>query len=135
MFYSSDIPYGQSQCGWRSIQNIQAVDTKYIWIGVPLPTATGCIAQKLSPNAAPYVDAAINVLANMLVETVTNPLFTAFYYAIDADNFVGVARQCQNNFVNPVRMNTGAYYNMAVNGRNYYIQSIWNLKTKTCSLF
>ena len=121
-----------SQCGWKGSVNVQGTDLKYIVVRIT-PGEERCISQAISPNADSYVDGAINVLAFLLVETVTNPLNTAFYYA-DSSISVGVARQCQYNFANAVTLASGAKYNLAVNGRKYYIQSIWNQKTKKCAM-
>ncbi len=126
-----------SACGWHNFATDLTNYYKIAWVGVPLPTAKRCYDQVDSPNNAPFVDAAVNILAHELAETVTDPNVNGWYFNNTITNkLVENADQCIYNYgnVSKYTSNSGARYNMEVNGRKYFIQTNWNLRTKSCEL-
>ena len=121
-------------CGWHTFFG----SYKYAWVGVP-PTGCNCFAQTISPNGNAGVDAAISVIAHELAEAVTDPTGYGWCYSNGQSSCFtkgGVENgdQCAWFFPNPVKLASGAYYNLVVSGKNYLVQANWNLNTKTCSM-
>jgi hypothetical protein len=75
----------------------------------------------------------VSVIAHELAESVTDPLFTGWYYNTGSD-YVENGDQCAWSFPGAIKLSSGAYYNIVVAGKNYLIQSNWNLATKTCRM-
>jgi hypothetical protein len=107
---------------------------KFGWVGVA-PAGCPCIPQGASPNGAnPSVDAAVNMMANVMAKTVTDPVSSAWYY-YSPGVFVENAEQCSWYFANFLQRPNGAYYNMYGGGYNYLIQTNWNLNSQRCTMF
>jgi Phosphate-induced protein 1 conserved region len=104
---------------------------KFAWTGLP-PAGCPCYPQYISPNGNAAADAAVNMIANVLTNTATDPFYNAWYYFFNG-LFVEIADQCSWYFPNASQMPTGAYYNMYIGGRFYLVQSNWNLATQSCS--
>jgi hypothetical protein len=117
-----------SFCGWHSYHG----SYKFAWIGVP-KSGCSCYAQSTSPNRNFGADAAVSVIAHELAESATDPVFTGWYYTTGSD-YVENGDQCAWSFPGKIKLSTGAYYNIVVGGKNYLIQSNWNLATKTCRM-
>ncbi len=81
----------------------------------------------------PGIDAAVSVIAHELEETATDPLLNAWYFS-DGIRFVENADQCAWYFPSSFILPSGARYNLVVGGKRYYVQSNWNLITKTCRM-
>jgi Phosphate-induced protein 1 conserved region len=109
------------------------LDYKFAWTGIP-PSGCPCYPQSVSPNGNAAADAAVNMIANVIAKTVTDPFNDAWYYS-DNGVFVENADQCSWCFTNANQMCNGAYYNVYIGGSFYYIQSNWNLWTHSCSLY
>ena len=112
-------------CGWHWNNG----NYKFAWIGVPA-SGCNCFAQRPnSPNGNAALDSAINVIAHELAEAVTDPLGNAWYNSNRDEN----ADICAWNFVGKIW--TGSYYyNIVVGGLKYFIQSNYNLNTRTCTM-
>ena len=121
-----------SYCGWHSSASTSAGNLKFAFVGVPPSSCSGCYAQSTSPNGNFGVDGAVSVIAHELAEAATNPLGTGWFYQ-SSTLYVENGDQCAWNFPGLKSLN-GAYYNIVVGGKNYLIQSNWNLNTKTCTM-
>ena len=122
-------------CGWHTFRG----NYKYAWVGVPPTDCADCFTQTNSPNSNAGVDSAISVIGHELSEAVTDPTGFGWCYSYgqpDCFSSGGVenADQCAWDFPNSTRLPSGAKYNMAVGGKNYLVQSNWNLNTKTCRM-
>jgi hypothetical protein len=80
--------------------------------------------QSLSPNNNPGADGMINVISHEIVEIITDPVFTAWFFNI---NGYEIADECEWNFGNTYTTNsTGAIANMLLsNNKDYLVQQIW----------
>jgi len=106
---------------------------KFAWAGVP-PSGCPCYPQYASPNWNPAADAAVNMIANVIAKTASNPLLDGWYYS-EHDVYVENADQCSWYFTNANQMWSGAYYNTYIGGRYYLVQSNWNPRTESCSVY
>ena len=95
------------------------------------PGCRGCIYQPNSPNGNAAVDSAVSVIAHELAEAATDPLQTGWFFK-SGSGLVENADQCTGYFPNAKRLANGT--NIAVGGRNYYIQANWNLSAKACRM-
>ena len=73
-------------------------------------------------------------MANALAKTATDPFGSAWYYYGNF-RFIVNADQCSGYFTNAYIASNGAYYNMYVSGRYYLVQTNWNLRLGTCSMY
>jgi hypothetical protein len=108
--------------------------TKLLGLECLYPLLNAVMTRWILPT---MLDAAVNILAHELAETATDPLENAWYYHNATTNkYVENGDQCLYNYgkVCKYTSNSGARYNMEVNGRKYFIQTNWNLKTKSCEL-
>ena len=106
---------------------------KFAWTGIP-PSWCPCYPQSVSPNFNAPADAAVNMIANVIAKTATDPFLNAWYY-YDNGVFVENTDQCNWYFTNAYQMYNGAYYNVYIGGSYYYLQSNWNLRTRSCTIF
>jgi hypothetical protein len=111
-------------CGWHDYYG----NYKYAWIGVPA-SGCNCFSQSTSPNGNAAVDSAVSTIAHEIIETVTDPLITAWYNSNNDEN----GDVCAWNFPNRV-YSSGYYYNLVVGGLKYLIQANYNLSTGTCTM-
>ncbi len=95
-------------------------------IGQILYPQAGCFESSPWPNGQ-VVDAAINVSAHEILETVTDPLGNAWYY-VDTSGENGDL--CNFNF--GARAADGS--NATLNGRNYIIQQEWSNAVSGCAM-
>jgi hypothetical protein len=106
---------------------------KFAWAGIS-PAGCQCTMFNPSVNYYPPVDAAVNWMANALAKTATDPFGSAWYYYGNF-RFIENADQCSGYFTNAYIASNGAYYNMYVSGRYYLVQTNWNLRLGTCSMY
>jgi hypothetical protein len=102
---------------------INGVQIMYAFVGDP----DHCVAGGLpgpSPNNDPGGDAMANTFAHELAEAVTDPLI------LESPAFFGtggeIADMCANRFGTTYKLANGATAKMKVNGKDYYIQEIFD---------
>jgi hypothetical protein len=118
-------------CGWHSYFNLTSASVttsyKFSWIGIP--TCSGCIAQKTSPNGDSGLDAAVSVIGHELAEAASDPLLNAWKDANGDEN----ADKCAWNFTN-LQYSSGYYYNLPVGSMKYLVQSNWKIPDQACTM-
>jgi hypothetical protein len=103
------------------------------FIGDPTASQTGCYEQgpgrspKTSPNGNFGADAMASVIAHELVETVTDPLGTAWWDSQRRSSTYGYENSdmCAWNFGSVYQTSNGAYANYNSGGKNYLLQQLW----------
>jgi len=117
-------------CGKHSKTTINGVTIKYGIIGNAISQCPGsCVYQPTSPNGDAGVDGMISVIAHQLADIVTDPLSDAWWDTLGNE----VADKCNFNFGSGLfRTSNGAIANVALDGKNFLIQQIWNPVTGKC---
>jgi hypothetical protein len=95
-------------------------------IGQVLYPVSGCFPGTPYPNGS-IVDAAINVSAHEIVETVTDPLGNAWYFQNTSGE---IGDECNFNFGS--RASDGS--NVTLNGHKYVVQQLWSNAVSGCAL-
>lgn len=92
-----------------------------------------------TPNADPgFGDVAIKSMSHEEMETITDPLMNAWYFA----NGDEIADACNGVFWNPDAFlpseggsaTAGTLFNQTINGDHYYVQGSWSNATQSCAL-
>lgn len=118
----------QRFCGWHTATTVSGSSIKFSFVG-DADLATACTPQQTSPNGNARVDAMLSVIAHELAETVTDPNLNAWYDANNEEN----ADKCAWTFGKTLTTQSGAKYNVTLNGKNYYLQQNWK-KGGGCAL-
>jgi hypothetical protein len=95
-------------------------------IGQVLYPVSGCFPGGTYPNGS-VVDAAINVSAHEISETVTDPLGNAWYF-VDTSGEIG--DECNFNF--GTRASDGS--DVTLNGHKYLVQQLWSNAVSGCAM-
>jgi len=129
-------------CGWHSALWYSPVATymKYALIGNPTTLCpNSCAAQSIGPNFVPGSvsmgpDAMASIMAHEMSETMTNPLFSAWYDAEGEED----ADKCSWSFGNVLQASNGASYNVQWTSgslnRKFLIQENWNAALQGCAM-
>jgi len=120
-------------CGWHTSGTIQAINTKYSFVGNANRCLSGCSAQTTSPNSNAGVDGMVSVIAHELEEALTDPNprsgWTDSNGAENADKCAWTFGSAQKQAAN------GSFYNMSLPGktvpsRDYLIQRNLDINSK-----
>ena len=90
-----------------------------------------CVPQKVSPNGNYGIDAAINMLVNVMANAQTNPFDNGWYYTNVTGKYE-IADQCADSFPDAKTLPSGAKYNIEYRKLKYYIQGSWDPAEKKC---
>jgi hypothetical protein len=119
-------------CGWHTYGTLGTKAIKYAFVGNSNRCLNACSAQATGPNGNAGVDGMVSVIAHEMEETNTDPQLNAWFSPKGAED----ADMCAWTFgSNQVRLTSGAYYNMTLNGistptRNYLIQRELDINSK-----
>jgi hypothetical protein len=126
-------------CGWHAYDIYspaggQTVNLKVARVGNPNQCPAYCETQTPpSPNNNAAADSMASFVAHELKESVTDPLFNAWFDASISGN--ENADLCVWTFGDYVSLPNGAFYNMILGNRPYLIQQNWvNAKGGYCAL-
>lgn len=108
-------------CGWHTDGKIQNTNIKYSFVGNADRCLDSCAAQTTSPNNNAGADGMASVIAHELEETVTDPNLNAWFDDQGAEN----ADKCAWDFGKTRTTDSGAKFNLTINGMNYLIQQNW----------
>jgi hypothetical protein len=123
--------FGTAYCGWHNQIFVNGVTAKTIFVGNPARAPAQCMPQQVSPNGDSAADAMASVFVNELFDTITDPVFTAWYdrFALEA------ADKCAWDFGKTYRTSNGARANIQLGARDYLLQRLWNPSGKgSCTL-
>jgi len=110
-------------CGWHNHTTIVGSDIKYAFVGNPDRCPATCEAQTVSPNNNSGGDGMINIVAQQLDMTITDPDMNAWW---NVQTGKENADQCAWLFGDLLGGSMGnAAYNETMNGVNYLIQMNW----------
>lgn len=118
-------------CGWHSAASIGQQIVKFAFVGDPSTQCpNSCSAQgSTGPNGNAGADAMASVIVHELEESVTDPLFNAWYDNSGYEN----SDKCAWQFGAVSKAGNGAYYNVNLGGLNYLIQQNWaNSSSPAC---
>ena len=111
-----------SYCGMHSSGIALGVPFRYIFVGNAERCPCDCMPQQAhSPNGNPGADAMVNILANEMSTTVTDPALTGWYDRNGFDN----ADKCAWTFGTTFRTANGARANIHLGQRDFLIQRNW----------
>lgn len=97
--------------------------------GAPPPSS--CEGQTASsPNSNPGADGMASIIAHEAEEAATDPELNAWYDSRGAEN----ADKCAWTYGATSKAGNGSLYNLALNGKNYYIQQNWSATTQACAM-
>jgi len=119
-------------CGWHTYGTLGSTPIKYAFVGNANRCLNACAAQTTGPNGNAGVDGMVSVIAHEMEETNTDPQLNAWFSPKGAED----ADMCAWTFgSSQVRLSSGAYYNMTLNGistptRNYLIQRELDVSSK-----
>ena len=121
-------------CGWHNHTTIIGSDIKYAFVGNPDRCPATCEAQTISPNNNSGGDGMINIAAQELEKTVTDPDMNAWW---NVQTGLENADQCPWKFGTLLGGTIGnGGYNETMNGVNYLIQMNWeNARGGGCDNF
>lgn len=141
-------------CGYHTHFTFNSVDVKYAFVGdASTQCPTGCIVQASpgvlnSPNGNPGIDGAVSVMTHELAEAATdpvNPPGTGWWNSTGTacttppntpagcNQYQGYENGDMCNFTfGGVSGSAPAFYNQTWGGKNWLIQEMWRLDTKTC---
>jgi chitodextrinase len=100
--------------------------TPYMFVAAPSPGRCGGSAEP-NDNVA---DAALSVVSHEHIETITDPLGTAWG---DSDG-QEIADKCRRSFGEPLGATATGVYNQLINGRPYWLQGEWSNAAGRCVL-
>ncbi|KAJ3218554.1 hypothetical protein HDU67_005113 [Dinochytrium kinnereticum] len=129
-------------CGYHSaFRHPQAPFPNFIpWIIVQSPDfCPPCRPRRFffggSPNDNVAADSIVNTIAHQLAETVTDPLYDAWYFdgELSAEGTAEMSNPCEWKFtgVQPNGTNENAW-NHIVGPRRYLIQDLWSVTNQSC---
>ena len=119
-------------CGWHTYGTVGSKAIKYAFVGNSNRCLNACAAQTTGPNGNAGVDGMVSVIAHEMEESNTDPQLNAWFSPKGSED----ADMCAWTFgSSQVRLESGAYYNMTLNGistptRNYLIQRELDLSSK-----
>jgi hypothetical protein len=122
-------------CAWHwdaTNAGLPGQDIKVAWVGNPKTFFNFCGVQTApSPNNNPDADSMASFVAHELEESVTDPIFNAWYDVNGNEN----GDLCAWTFGNYKSLPDGAFFNMKLGNRPYLIQRNWvNAKGGYCAL-
>ncbi|HEY8206807.1 MAG TPA: hypothetical protein VIG99_04950 [Myxococcaceae bacterium] len=106
-------------CGQHGSGEALGSPFRFIFVGNASRCMSTCAYQRtVSPNGNPAADAMVNILANELSTTVTDPTLGAWHDRSGLEN----ADKCAWNFGTTYSTSNGAKANIRLGGRDYLIQ-------------
>ena len=110
-------------CGWHNHTTIIGTDIKYAFVGNPDRCPTTCEAQTVSPNRNSGGDGMVNIVAQELEKTISDPDMNAWW---NSNTGKENADQCSWLFGTLLGGTIGnGGYNETMNGVNYLVQMNW----------
>ena len=113
-------------CGFHGHTNVGGNTVKYAFVGSPARCPAQCAEQAVGPNGTLEADAMVNVVANLLSATVTDPLLSAWYDRAGLEN----AEKCAWDFGLTYTAPNGAQANIQLGARHFLLQRNWVLTRK-----
>ena len=123
-------------CGLHNATTASATDgtpIHYAFVGSPTRCPAQCAAQTVGPNGTLEADAMVNIMANLIATTITDPKLSAWYDRLGLEN----ADKCAWDFGPTYSAPNGAQANIQLGARHYLLQRNW-VPTRTggyCSMF
>ena len=112
---------GTSYCAFRRFTSVNNVPVKYAFVGNPDRAPAQCEPQTVSPNGSAAADAIVSILANVIANSATDPLFSGWYDR----NGLEPADKCAWSYGDTYTTANGARANVRVGGRDYLLQQLW----------
>ncbi len=116
---------GTVYCAYHS--SVGSGASTILYANMPYDGVSGCDSgQHPNRDAA---DAELNVTSHENIETITDPLGTAWYDASGQE----IGDKCNFNFGSPLGGPAGAEYNEQIASGNYYLQTEWSNAVSGCA--
>lgn len=115
---------GTVYCAYHS--SVGSGNSTLLYANMPYDGISGCDSGQ-HPNGD-AADAELNVTSHESIETITDPLGTAWYDS--SGNEIG--DKCNFNFGSPLGGAAGAEYNEQIASGNYYLQMEWSNAASGC---
>jgi hypothetical protein len=116
---------GTVYCAYHS--SVGSGNSTLLYANMPYDGISGCDSGQ-HPNGD-AADAELNVTSHESIETITDPLGTAWYDS--SGNEIG--DKCNFNFGSPLGGAAGAEYNEQIASGNYYLQMEWSNAVSGCA--
>jgi hypothetical protein len=119
-------PFGHAGfCAYHS-GFVMNTTNKVLWANLPYAALPGCASGQAPQNST--ADSVINTTAHEFLETMTDPLGTAWYDNLGNE----IADKCVNTFGPPLGSSVPPLYNQLINTRKYWIQEMWSNRAQAC---
>lgn len=116
---------GTIYCAYHS--SFASGGSTILYANMPYDGVSGCESGEY-PNGDTGADSELNVTSHENIETITDPLGTAWYDS--SGNEIG--DKCNFTFGSPLGGSAGAQYNEQINSANYYLQEEWSNAAGGC---
>jgi len=118
---SASSGFCSSYCAFHAASNIGLTRLRYAFIGNPDRCPNLCSPQAISPNNNSAADSIANNVAHELIETITDPDFTAWYDSKGLE----VSDKCSWNFGLTQLAPNGSKWNAKLGSRLFLLQTNW----------
>lgn len=112
-------------CAYHS--SVGSGSSTILYANMPYAGVSGCESGEY-PNGNAGGDSAVNVTSHENIETITDPLGTAWYDS--RGNEIG--DKCAWNFGSPLGGSAGAEYNEQISSAHYWLQQEWSNASSSC---
>jgi hypothetical protein len=116
---------GNVYCAYHS--SLGSGSSTILYANMPYDGVSGCDSGE-HPNGDAGGDDEVNVTSHENIETITDPLGTAWYDASGQE----IGDKCNFNFGSPLGGPAGAEYNEQISSGNYWMQMEWSNASSGC---